>query len=389
MVAATPIAVPAMPELRGLRWARSAERAFPFDAGSPERVFTAGGRTAIFQGLTRLGIGEGEVILVPAYCCGSEVDAVLQTGAVARYYRLTADLVPDLDHCRALVAGGARAMLVTHYLGFPQPIAAIAAFARAHDLWLIEDCAHALLASADGCPVGRTGDLAVFSFVKTLPLPDGGAAVFNRRPTTSAPRLRSPSLRKVAGRAAFLAEMGLGRTRPALARTVADARAVVHRLRAAKPAAAAGPLDREAQMRVLELAPSHRRLAMSGLSRWLVGRLPLAEMSARRRRNYVGLRERLDGLRGVRPLFDDLPEGAVPMGFALKVADVAGLQRRLAARGIGTKAFWTYFHRTFPDAAFPAEAKLKRSVLLLPVHQDIDAADLDRIAEALRAEREP
>ena len=60
--------VPAMPELRALRRAPSAGLPFPFD-DKRRRIFTFNGRAAIFNGLTQLGIGAGDWVLLPAYCC--------------------------------------------------------------------------------------------------------------------------------------------------------------------------------------------------------------------------------------------------------------------------------------------------------------------------------
>jgi dTDP-4-amino-4,6-dideoxygalactose transaminase len=358
-----------MPELRAIGWRRTADLPFPFD-DVRGRLFTVNGRAAIFNGLRRLGVGEGDRVLLPAYCCGSEVDAVLRTGASPLFYRMGPALAPDLDHCRTLAGQGARAMLVTHYLGFPQDLAPIAEFARAAGLHLVEDCAHALFAEG----VGRTGKLAIFSFVKSLPLPDGGAAVFNGSADVTGPALRAPPLRRAARRTAYLARAGLARSRPALRpallgrpRSEGDGR----------------PMDQAAEAAILALPEEQESLGMSGLARWLAGHLPLHTVAARRRENYRLLAAQLERARGIAPLFPSLPSAAVPLGLPVVTDDVAGFQRRLAAAGIGSKAFWSLFHPALPRGEFPDEARLKRSVLMLPVHQDLDHGQIRLVAEAI------
>jgi dTDP-4-amino-4,6-dideoxygalactose transaminase len=45
---------------------------------------------------------------------------------------------------------------------------------------------------------------------------------------------------------------------------------------------------------------------------------------------------------------------------------------------------WPWFHPGVPWTAFPAEAELKRSVFILPVHQSLHRGEIDRIIAALR-----
>jgi perosamine synthetase len=52
---------------------------------------------------------------------------------------------------------------VTHFLGFPQPIDEVKKICGERTLFLIEDCAHALLSYHDGKPLGSYGDVSNFS----------------------------------------------------------------------------------------------------------------------------------------------------------------------------------------------------------------------------------
>jgi dTDP-4-amino-4,6-dideoxygalactose transaminase len=60
--------------------------------------------------------------------------------------------------------------------------------------------------------------------------------------------------------------------------------------------------------------------------------------------------------------------------------------RRLAHRAVASVHWWGTFHGAVPWQQFPDAVLLKRSVLALPVHQDLGPAHMQRIAELL-AER--
>ena len=69
-----------------------------------------------------------------------------------------------IDQLEAALSPRTRAIIVAHTLGNPYDIGAVAAFAKAHNLFLIEDCCDAVGATFDGRPVGTFGDLATVSF---------------------------------------------------------------------------------------------------------------------------------------------------------------------------------------------------------------------------------
>jgi CDP-6-deoxy-D-xylo-4-hexulose-3-dehydrase len=69
-----------------------------------------------------------------------------------------------IEHLTAALSPRTRAIIVAHTLGNPYDIGAVAAFAKEHNLFLIEDCCDAVGATFDGKPVGTFGDLATVSF---------------------------------------------------------------------------------------------------------------------------------------------------------------------------------------------------------------------------------
>ena len=55
-----------------------------------------------------------------------------------------------------------------------------------------------------------------------------------------------------------------------------------------------------------------------------------------------------------------------------------------AGRGITTGIWWDALHPAVPWEDFPEALHLKERVLALPVHQDLDAEQIDRLARAVR-----
>ena len=116
-----------MPVISGYRaWPRGRPAPHPFVSENASFWYSA--RVAIWQGVRRLGLNRGERVLVPAYSCGSEVDALLKAELKVDYYRVGPDLNPDYDHLRKLCRHPARALLLIHYFGVPQSMNAALEF---------------------------------------------------------------------------------------------------------------------------------------------------------------------------------------------------------------------------------------------------------------------
>jgi hypothetical protein len=78
------------------------------------------------------------------------------------------------------LTGDVSAVLVVNYFGFPQEMGAVKDLCRMEGVFIIEDNAHGFLGrDGAGRPLGSRGDIGIFSFPKTVYLPDGGGLVVN------------------------------------------------------------------------------------------------------------------------------------------------------------------------------------------------------------------
>src|SRR6478735_5325256 len=134
----------AIARLPVLGWAAFAgERRAPLpsiDQHGGNIVYTTSGRAAIALALRVVGCKAGDRVLVPTYHCPTMIAPVVRLGAVPEFYPLTASGAPSMSFL-ARHARDARAMLVAHYFGFPQPLAQLRAFCDANGIAMIEDCA--------------------------------------------------------------------------------------------------------------------------------------------------------------------------------------------------------------------------------------------------------
>ncbi len=360
----------------------------PFPLGHPRASYWYCARTAIVQGCRALGLRAGDRVLAPAYACGSEIDALVSAGMQLVYYRIAADLSVDLDHLEQLYRAGQpapRALFVTHYFGFAQNMDAILAFARERELRVIEDNAHGLYSrDADGHSLGSRGDASVFSFTKTLPVPDGGALVLGDLAASLPGAGRRPECLPVAGKVRYLLELAVEqRSRGAgrfLRRGVLDPLARRVKSHAHLPA-----VEKKEGMDLIGFRRERAEWRISTPALWMARASLAHEIPDIRRSNYATLLARIASGARLRVLHPVLPGGCCPLMFPVVVDNPRDLLRHLAAADIRAKHFWSVSHPDVPMDNFPLESRLKQNTVALPLHQDLDEGDMIRIAEAVCA----
>ncbi len=107
----------------------------------------------------------GDEVITVAAGFPTTVNPIVQNGLIPVFLDVTLPTFQvDVDQLEAALSDRTRAIMIAHTLGNPFDLGTVAAFAKKHHLWLIEDCCDALGATFDGKKVGTFGDLATFSF---------------------------------------------------------------------------------------------------------------------------------------------------------------------------------------------------------------------------------
>ena len=128
------------------------------------------------------GVGPGDEVLVPSWTFVSTANAIVLRGATPVWVDVEpGTLNLDAEAAAAAVTSRTRAVVAVHYAGVAADMDALGALARRHDLVLVEDAAHALLARWRGRALGSIGRLGCLSFdpQKNASAGEGGALLVN------------------------------------------------------------------------------------------------------------------------------------------------------------------------------------------------------------------
>ena len=143
--------------------------------GSRFAINVSSGTAALHVALSALGIGPGDEVIVPSYTFIASSFSVVQAGAIPRF----ADVNRE-DHCisiasaEKLVNERTRAIMAVHLYGNVCDMDAVNAFARKHDLFVLEDNAEAFGGAYKGKKTGTLGDIAACSFCQNKTFTTGG-----------------------------------------------------------------------------------------------------------------------------------------------------------------------------------------------------------------------
>jgi len=151
------------------------EKKFAEWQGSKYAISVATGTAALHVGLTSMGIGPGDEVIVPSYTFIASSFSIIQAGAIPRFADVNLD-----DHCisvesaEKLVNSRTKAIMPVHLYGNVCDMGKINAFARKHKLLVIEDNAEAFGGSYMGKKTGTIGDIAGCSFCQNKTFTTGG-----------------------------------------------------------------------------------------------------------------------------------------------------------------------------------------------------------------------
>lgn len=361
--------------------------AFPFNTRRCNLFFSA--RYALSAGVRALGLTSDENILMPSYNCWVEIDPILYQGLRIKYYRITKTFSVDLDDLRAAINEKTRAVLITHYLGFPQPLDEIKEVCEQYKLILIEDCAHAFLSEYKGRPVGSFGDISIFSFRKTLPIPDGAALVINNDRIIYKNSHKKPNIFSTYYVVAEYLKIQTSMRENLLKQTL---------LKLLRNSAYCSFFAARLILRILHkifkdkglylVYPSgnlyRKEIAnwgVSPLSKRIISSSDFEQIKKIRRRNFQFLLNYFgDDTRFCLPV-KEVPVGVCPLFFPIFSETRDVLYSLLKRRGIGGHDWWGDFHPDVPWRKFPDAKFMKAHVLGLPIHQDLTLLHLQKIIE--------
>ena len=155
------------------------EKEFAAFLGVPYAVAVSSGTGALHVALSALGVGPGQEVIIPAYLWVAVIAAVVNHGAIP--------VLADIDETFGLnpaavekqITPRTAGIIAVHMSGAPVDVEAVSKVAKAHNLFLLEDCAQCCGGRIGGRPVGTFGDMGIFSFQlnKNMTAGEGGCVV--------------------------------------------------------------------------------------------------------------------------------------------------------------------------------------------------------------------
>ncbi len=141
------------------------EEAWARTLGVKRCVSCANGTDAIYIALRGLGLKRSDEVITSAHSSISTSETITQAGGRVVFCDTDEETFTiDPADIERKITPATVGIVPVHLYGQAADMGAIMAIARKHNLWVIEDCAQAHLASYKGQLVGTFGNVATFSF---------------------------------------------------------------------------------------------------------------------------------------------------------------------------------------------------------------------------------
>ena len=323
------------------------EREFARSCQTSFAVGVANGTDALSLSLKALGIGPGDEVITVPNTAFATAEAILHAGAEPQFVDVDpVTFTMDPEALKKKISPKTRAVIPVHFLGQPADMDRILEIARSHDLKVIEDAAQSHGACYKGQKVGTLGDAGAFSFHPTKILGaygDGGIIVTNDK--------------ELADRLKVMRNHGC------IGEYIFENHGCNSRLDALQAA-------------VLSVKLKY-------LSQW----------KEKRDQNARLYYQHLEGFPGI-----TLPqngEDVVPSYFVFPIllGKRDELREHLRAKGIGAAVHYpvpihkqpAFSQSGLQNASFPVSEEMSRTILSLPVYPELTPADIEIIANSVKA----
>jgi len=153
------------------------EELFSQYIGSEHSIALSSCTAGLYLSLLATGIGDGDEVITSPYTFASTANVIIHTGARPVFVDInpsTFNIEPS--KIEEKITNRTRAIIPVHIGGRPCDMDEIMEIAKRHNLYVIEDAAHAVGTTYKNRKIGSIGDLTSFSFhaVKNMTTAEGG-----------------------------------------------------------------------------------------------------------------------------------------------------------------------------------------------------------------------
>jgi len=164
---------------------QSFERKFADFVGARYAIAVSSCTAALHLVNRALDIQPGDEVICPSLTFVAGASSIAHLGGVPVFADVedASNLCISVSDIERKITPRTRAIQVMHYAGYPCQMSQICRVAKAHDLYVVEDCAHSPGATLDGQSCGTFGDAGCFSFYsnKNMTTGEGGMITTNSR----------------------------------------------------------------------------------------------------------------------------------------------------------------------------------------------------------------
>jgi dTDP-4-amino-4,6-dideoxygalactose transaminase len=157
---------------------RNFEIEFARFIGAKHALAVTNATAALHLACLAVGVGPGDEVIVPSLTFVATANAVRYTGATPVFADIESPNWLNISpvSIESLITSKTRAILVVHYGGYACDMQAIQEIARRHNLFVLEDSAHAIGSSLENRTLGTWGSIGCFSFFsnKNMTTGEGG-----------------------------------------------------------------------------------------------------------------------------------------------------------------------------------------------------------------------
>ena len=343
--------------------------------------FTYQGRYAVGLICRLWNIGPGDEVLVPAYNCGAEIDPFIRAGARAILYRISDQCELDIEDIINRITPVTKIVYVTHFFGWPQETRELAEWCKGKGIFLVEDCAQALFSNGPENTIAQIGDAVIYSFVKSLPTPDGGALVIKNDSWKENHRTKQPYYRETLhANLVLLKKWFMHRNN--IWQRYEILRSIIAKSQSGKTAAVRNEMHPE-MLKSNYFENRKKDWGMSRIARGILNKADSEHIVKIRRRNYKYLHDRVRDLPSIKVLFDDLPDNVCPLSFPLYFENRKSAYQQLGEKGVLVQG-WPGYYPGFNWDDYPEACNLKDNLLTLPVHQDLEIRHMEYLSECVK-----
>ncbi len=307
------------------------------------------------------------VVWLPDYFCNQSTWSLRQSDAKLVFYPIGSDFQPKWPECTTMAeAEPPDLFFLVHYFGSPANARRAREFCDRTEATLIEDAAHAL-GPCDG--IGGFGDFVFYSPHKIMAVPDGGLLLIRRHDDEGRNAIYTDQSRhKPPCPGLWMAKRIVQKTLPDFALNMLAARR--------RPDFTDDPPFQDIC----------RKTRISGVARRMIAAQSdkLALIATTRRDNAVRLARAVEGIKGCRPAFTMDENGdMVPYRFVLRFDDKDAANayfRKIQARKCPVESWPDLPPEVTSAPEIHADAiKLRRTLVLLPLHHSVPVEELCRV----------